>query len=242
LRGAAYLGWRMPTLNELFRPFRAGTDATAANPDLDPERLAGAEVGAEYHLGPFRLSLTGFVNRLSRAIANVTLGQGPGTFPEVGIVGAGGAFRQRENIRAVRVEGVEASTEWTDGAWALRASGSLSHARVEASGPAAPLNGLRPAQTPRFAGTLSGSWNRDGRSAELVLRQVGEQFEDDLNTRVLKGATTLDASAGWPLSRRLQLTARVENLTNALVMAAFNGDGSIERATPRTLWVGVRLR
>jgi hypothetical protein len=34
----------------------------------------------------------------------------------------------------------------------------------------------------------------------------------------------------------------VENLTNALVMATFNGDGSIERATPRTLWVGLRLR
>ncbi|NUQ17307.1 MAG: TonB-dependent receptor, partial [Sphingomonas sp.] len=39
LRSAAYLGWRMPTLNELFRPFRAGADATAANPLLDPERL-----------------------------------------------------------------------------------------------------------------------------------------------------------------------------------------------------------
>ena len=28
----------------------------------------------------------------------------------------------------------------------------------------------------------------------------------------------------------------------ALVMAAINGDGSIERATPRTLWIGLRLR
>ena len=75
LRSAAYLGWRMPTLNELFRPFRAGTDATAANPDLDPERLAGAEAGLEFARGPLRLSLTAFVNRLSDAIANVTLGQ-----------------------------------------------------------------------------------------------------------------------------------------------------------------------
>ena len=45
LRSAAYLGWRLPTLNELFRPFRAGADATAANADLDPERLRGAEAG-----------------------------------------------------------------------------------------------------------------------------------------------------------------------------------------------------
>ena len=242
LRGAAYLGWRMPTLNELFRPFRAGTDATAANPDLDPERLAGFEAGLDYRAGPIRLSLTGFVNRLNHAIANVTLGMGPGTFPEVGVVGAGGAFRQRQNVRAVKVDGLESSAEWTRGPWAIRASASLSNARMEASGLAAPLNGLRPAQTPRFAGTLSGSWERGGKSAELVLRQVGEQFEDDLNTRVLKAATTLDASAAWPLSRRVQVTARVENLTDALVMAAYNGDGSIERATPRTLWIGLRLR
>src|SRR5207302_6656076 len=78
LRSAAYLGWRMPTLNELFRPFRAGADATAANPNLDPERLAGAEAGIEFAHGPWRLSATGFVNRLSNAIANVTLGHGPG--------------------------------------------------------------------------------------------------------------------------------------------------------------------
>jgi hypothetical protein len=25
-------------------------------------------------------------------------------------------------------------------------------------------------------------------------------------------------------------------------MAGINGDGSIERATPRTLWIGLRLR
>ena len=46
LRSAAYLGWRMPTLNELFRPFRVGPDATAANPLLDPERLRGAEAAS----------------------------------------------------------------------------------------------------------------------------------------------------------------------------------------------------
>ena len=75
-----------------------------------------------------------------------------------------------------------------------------------------------------------------------MLRRVGAQFDDDLNADVLKGATTLDAFASWPLTRRLQLVARAENVTNALVMAGVNGDGSIERATPRTLWIGLRLR
>jgi len=241
-RSAAYLGWRMPTLNELFRPFRAGADATAANPNLDPERLAGAEAGLEYAHGPWRLSGTAFLNRLHDAIANVTLGHGPGVFPQVGFVAAGGAFRQRQNVDAVKVRGLELGAEWTSGPWGLRAGASITHARMETSGTAAVLNGLRPAQTPNFAGTLAASWEQGGKGAELVLRRVGPQFEDDLNGEVLKGATTLDASASWPLGRRLQLVARAENVTNALVMATINADGSIERATPRTLWIGLRLR
>jgi len=241
-RGAAYLGWRMPTLNELFRPFRAGSDATAANPNLDPERLAGAEAGLEYAHGPWSLSATGFVNRLHNAIANVTLGQGPGIFPQVGFVAAGGTYRQRENVDAVEVHGLEASAQWSSGPWALRAAASLTHARMNTTGPAANLDGLRPAQTPNFAGTLSASWAQDGEGVELDLRRIGAQYEDDLNTRLLNAATTLDASAFWPLGKRWQIMARAENLTNALVMATINGDGSVERATPRTLWIGVRLR
>ena len=242
LRGAAYLGWRMPTLNELFRPFRAGADATAANPDLDPERLAGAEAGVVYDRGPWRLSLTGFVNRLRDAIANVTLGQGPGNFPQVGFVGAGGTFRQRQNVHAVKVHGLEASAGWAHGPWTFSAAMSLTHARMDTGGAGGALDQLRPAQTPNFAGSLSASWEKDGKGAEVVLRRVGAQYEDDLNTRLLKGATTIDAFASWPLARRLQIVARMENVTDALVMAGIGSDGSVERATPRTLWLGVRLR
>ena len=93
-----------------------------------------------------------------------------------------------------------------------------------------------------FAGTLAAGWQEGAKGAQLVLRRVGAQFDDDLNSDVLKGATTLDAFASWPLTRRLQLIARGENLTDALVMAGINGDDSVERATPRTLWIGVRLR
>ena len=165
LRSAAYLGWRMPTLNELFRPFRAGLDATAANSNLDPERLRGAEAGIEYAQAPWRASLTVFVNRLGHAIANVTLGQGPGNFPQVGFVAAGGAFRQRQNVDAVKVRGLEASAEWVRGPWALRAGASVSHARMDTSGTAALLDGLRPAQTPKF---WRRHWQRAGSKAGRV--------------------------------------------------------------------------
>ena len=242
LRSAAYLGWRMPTLNELFRPFRAGLDATAANPDLDPERLSGAEAGVDYRAGPLRLSLAGFANRLKNAIANVTLGHGPGMFPGVGFVPAGGTYSQRQNVEAVKVRGLEAGADWNSGPWSLHAGGSVTRARVAANGPAAFLDGLRPAQTPDFVGTIAAGWARGGKSFELQLQRVGPQFEDDLNSRTLKAATTVDAFASWPLTKNLLLVGRAENIFDKLVMAGINGDASIERATPRTLWIGLRLR
>jgi vitamin B12 transporter len=241
VRSAAYLGWRMPTLNELFRPFRAGLDATAANPDLDPEKLAGAEAGLEYAHREVRLSLTGFVNRLKDAIANVTLAQGPGVFPGVGFVAAGGTYRERENVDAEKVRGIEASAQWTRGPWLVQAGASWTRARMEATGAAAFLDGLRPAQTPNFAATLAFGWSQDGKGAQIVVRRTGAQFEDDLNTRTLAPATTVDAFASWPLGRRLEVVGRAENLFDTLVAAGVNGDGSVERATPRTLWIGLRL-
>lgn len=242
LRAAAYLGWRLPTLNEFFRPFRVGADATAANPLLDPERLKGIEAGAELKRGPLTLSATLFANRLQNAIANVTLATGPGVFPGVGFVGAGGLYRQRRNLDSIRVRGAEASAAAEIGAVSLRLGASLTHARVESSGPAAALGGLRPAQTPRWMFSGEAGWNRDGQTLALTFHHSGAQFEDDLNSERLPPATTLGGFAAWPLTNRLDLVARGENLLNALVVAGIGGDGSVERATPRTIWIGLRLR
>lgn len=241
LRSAAYLGWRLPTLNELFRPFRAGADATAANPLLAPEKLAGIEAGAGYSRHGVTLTVTAFANRLAGAIANVTLGHGPGVFPGVGFVSAAGEFRQRQNLDAIRVRGIEASGEARRGPWSARLGYSYADARVESDGLAAPLDGLRPAQTPRQMLTAGLGWDDAGRSVSLVLLHVGGQFEDDLNQRLLPSATTIDAFGAWPVTRDLQLVVRGENLFDARVVAGIDGDGAIERATPRTLWIGLRF-
>lgn len=239
LRSAAYLGWRMPTLNELFRPFRAGADATAANPLLDPERLAGAEAGIRYSRGPADLSMTVFANRLSDSIANVTLGRGPGLFPGVGFVA--GDYRQRLNIDSVEVRGIEASGELRKGPWSFRLGASFADAEVRASGEAAGLDGLRPAQTPKLALTGGLGWQAGRRAASLVVRHVGSQFEDDLNLRKLAPATTIGAFGELPLTERLQLIFRGDNLLNETVVATLGDDGLVERASPRTLWIGLRL-
>ncbi|HYC95630.1 MAG TPA: TonB-dependent receptor, partial [Sphingomicrobium sp.] len=75
----------------------------------------------------------------------------------------------------------------------------------------------------------------------LLVRRGGSQFEDDLNRRKLPSATTVDGSIAWPVTGQLQLVARGENLLDHRVVAGIGGDGSIERATPRTLWIGLRF-
>ncbi len=243
LRAAAYRGWRLPTLNELYRPFRLGADATAANAALTPERLEGAEAGLE--LRPARgarIGVTAFVNRLGGAIANVTLGEGPGLFPGVGFVAAGGQFRQRRNVDSILSRGVEVDAALTAGRWRLAAGYSFADAEVEAGGEAAPLDGLRPAQTPRHSAAATLSWQgRRGAYAALSARFAGSQYEDDLNRQLIADALTFDAVALLPLGGRLALEARVENLTGARVVAGISGSGIVERASPRLFLIGIRF-
>lgn len=238
LRAAAWRGWRLPTPNELHRPFRAGLDATAANPALRPERLSGLEAGVGWQPAPgFDLAVTGFANRLAGAIANVTLGAGPGIFPGVGFVAAGGRYRQRQNLAAIDSHGLEADVRLARAGWLLVASGALVAARVTGGG----LDGRWPAQAARLSGSATLGHGGAHHEARLTLRHQGPRFEDDLNERRLPGATTLDATAAVRLRGRLWVEAAAENITDTMVATGVSG-AQLERGQPRTLWLGVALR
>lgn len=242
LRGAAYRAWRLPTLNELYRPFRVGADATAANEALRPEQVKGFDAGIAYDYGIVELGVTFFRNRLNGAIANVTLGQGAGNFPGVGFVAAGGAYRQRQNLDAIVSKGLEADArfELTDDL-ALELGYAFVDAEVRGSGVSAVLSGLRPAQVPRHFGNATLIYDMgDPVLASATLRYIGRQFEDDANFRVLDEAVTLDAQFSYKIGHRWRLQMRGENLFNARVEAAISGSGIVERANPRTLWLGAR--
>lgn len=238
LRGAAYLGWRLPTLNELYRPFRVGADATAANELLAPERLRGAEIGADIDVDSFKLGVTAFTNKLKNAIANVGLGVGPGNFPGVGFVAAGGAYRKRQNLDAINSNGVELDASYAVGDVTVRAGYAYVDAEVRASGLAAGLDGLRPAQVPQHFANAGISLDADPLRVSLDARYVGEQYEDDANSRRLDDAFTLDVGIGYRLGDKFRLELRAENLFDARVEAAIGSDGVIERASPRTIWAG----
>lgn len=236
LRAAAYLGWRLPTLNELHRPFRLGADATAANAALKPETMRGAEMGV--HLRPrsgLTLRASVFHNQLNDAIGNVTLAIGPGTFPGVGFVA--GAYRQRLNLDAVRSQGLELDARYAVADWTVAASYAFSDAQIRGTGAAKALNGLRPAQVPQHMASATLGW----RTLSLTGRYISGQFEDDANSRRLQSAVTLDAFTSVPLTERVSIIMRAENLFDARVETAISASGIVERATPRTLWFGIRF-
>ena len=99
---------------------------------------------------------------------------------------------------------------------------------------------MRPAQTPRHTLASTLGWKGDQLSGSVTARYVGNQYEDDLNAQRLDGALTFDAAARVKLGKRFALALRGENLTDKRVMAGISGDGIIERATPRTVWIEVR--
>ena len=229
LRGAAYTGFRLPTLNELYRPFVVFPVTTEANPALSPEQLKGVEAGID--LMPVRsvtLSATAFYNRLDDAIANVTMGTN---------------LRRRDNVDAIIAKGVELTASARHGAMSLYASYAYSHSAVRAPGDL--FDGLSPAQTPRHSASATFAWQRQqGPGLSATLRYVSAQYEDDLHVDRLPGFLTIDAVARLPLGHGLQLVARGENLFDEDVLTRRVSSStavSEDMGAPRTLWIGFTL-
>jgi len=226
LRAAAYTGLRLPTLNELYRPFVVFPVTTEANADLRNERLRGYEVGIDWQpVNAVVIAVTAFDNTVENAIANVTIGPN---------------LRRRANLPAIAARGIEASVAAKFGPVSLDGALAWTDAEVRGRGTSADLDGKRPAQTPRLAATLTLGWEpAAGWRLAGTLRHVSSQFEDDRQTDRLAPATTLDAFLSAPLGGGVTLIARAENLTGETVVTR-NQAGSIDLGTPRTLWLGVR--
>lgn len=227
LRAAAYTGLRLPTLNELYRPFAVFPVTTRANAALGNEELRGYEAGIDWTpLPALSLSLTGFDDKVKNAVANVTIATN---------------LRERRNVDAVHARGIEFSGKLRLGQVSVDGSLAWTDAKVEASGTSIALNGMRPAQTPKLAASATLGWApRAGWDLALTLRHTGAQYEDDLQTDVLPAATTLNAYAAVPLGRSVALLLRGENLTDVAVVTRNQG-GSLDYGAPRTVWAGVKV-
>jgi outer membrane receptor protein involved in Fe transport len=242
LRGALYSGFRVPTLNELYRPFRVGNDITEANPALSPEHLLGAEAGFEWQATKsFRLSATGFVNRLEDAVSNVTIGFGPGNFDPGGFVPAGGVLRQRRNLDLVVAPGFEATAEWQL-IPNLRARLAYLFTKPEierASDPA--LIGNLLAQTPEHVLTAGVDWSPATKwKFGAQVRYNSSQFEDDQNSRTLRPFTVCDVTASYEFNEHFLASVRIENIFDEQIETGRSADGLVSTGAPRLATMQLR--
>jgi len=213
VRSAAYTGFRAPTLNELHRSFRVGNDITQANPLLKPEKLYGGEVAVGDSTGNLIWEANFFYNQLADAITNVTVANGPFTDPIEGFIPAGGTLRKRQNAGTINAYGVEARIEdqITDKLNA-RLAVDYTHARVADSG------GLRPAQAPEVSATAGLDWAAPFNfGVHLDLRYEGDRYEDDLNSRLLHAAFTVDVRVDYHLTETFSVYGAIDNVFNSNV-------------------------
>lgn len=251
VRANAQHAFRRATLNELYRPFRVGANVTEANPALKTEHVTSGEVGAEWTLaGPMAaqrvltLGATAFWNDFRDAVGNVTIARGPGTFPIVGVIAAGGVGRQRLNLDRMRVQGLEFSARWapTTGL-SVTAEALLNDAQVRRAPIAPGLVGNRVAQVPRCSASLGAAWRGPGNfTVAPRIRYIGRQFEDDENQLTLGAVVIADVSVSRPLTSHLELFLTAENLGNARIETGRSADGVVNIGTPRLVIGGLRGR
>lgn len=223
LRSSLYRGFRAPTLNELYRPFRVGNIVTEGNPNLDEEHLWGIEGGVDLHpTSSVLVRLNGYWNTLEDPVSNVTLS----VTPEL-------VTRQRQNLGSATIKGLEAEARYRFASrWEARTAYLYSDAVVDETD-------VRLPQVPRHQAVI-GLEFFGPLQVGVEGRVVGEQFEDDLNELPLAGYGVVDVMARRSVSTMLDVYVAVENL--------FDQEYAVGRlpeerlGTPRLVHGGIRFR
>ncbi len=238
----AYSGGRNPTLNELYRPFRAGEVSTLANPALRRESSVGGEFGVKITpVEQASLQLRAFENRIQDAIANINLVRGPGTFPEWGFLPAGNVGARRENIDEVTVRGLEGRLEWKlDRCLNVAATWLATQSRVRQCGIQPSLEGRSLPQVPSQQASLQAKAETERWRWDLVIRWVGRQFDDDANQYTLASFFTTDLRVTRRVGANTELFAAAENLNNAEIQTRRDPNGTVAVGAPRMWTAGLR--
>jgi outer membrane receptor protein involved in Fe transport len=204
LRGSVYGGFRAPSLNELYRPFRVGNILTNANAALGPEQLQGVELGLNHAVGS-RLSwqATAYWDRVDDPIANVTLTSTPALIT-----------RQRQNLGRARVRGINLDADYQPAAAVrIRASYLLSDARVMEFPPTPAIEDNLLPQVPRHRANLRFDYlNSKVFNASLRARYESHRFDDDQNLLRLDSLFVMDVSLDRALGDSWGAFLSVENL------------------------------
>jgi outer membrane receptor protein involved in Fe transport len=236
LTASGYRAFRAPTLNELYRNFRVGNTLTNGNPNLHAERLTGVEAGIRKSLLSDRLILrtTFFWNDITGAIVNVTIN--PTSNP---------ILAMKENVDRVLSTGVNLDGEFRISNTLQLAGGyQFAHAVVSGYTPNAvnpSLVGKWIPEVPHQQFTVQARYiNPRLLNANVQGTFVGQQFDNDLNTFLLKKFFTVNLYLGRSLGHGVELFAAAENLFNQTYYTNLNPVPSL--GAPLLARIGLRYQ
>lgn len=248
LRGSLYNGLRVPTLNELYKPFRAaGNVVNESNEALDPEKMSGFELGIDVQPDPSVLiRLTGFWARVRDAITDVTIQEAvtSGVIQPCGFVAAGGVCRRRDNVGTLRSAGLETEVEIRPApAWLLAVNHQFNPTEVTDAPGRPDLVGNEVQGSPLHRAMLRVG-HVDPTTLEVVAtaRYLGARFDNDLNTGEIAASFLLDVRLRRQLTSRLTAFASVQNVFDAIAEMSHDANDFIRVGAPRTLVGGIRVR
>jgi outer membrane receptor protein involved in Fe transport len=233
LWGAVSAGFRAPTLNELYRLSRFGTTLTNANPNLQPERLIGAEGGVTVApVSSLTVRFTAYSNRIRNPVSNVTLSTTPTLITQ-----------QRQNVGRTQIYGFQTDAEYRLGA-SLKVTAAYLHnlATVREFDKNPALVGKYLPQVPKNRGSVQVSY-ADPRFVTLGfdVQMVGAQFDNDLNTatRLLPSYTVANLTASRAVNRNVDVFVGLQNMFDReyIVQTLPTTVGS-----PRLIHAGARIR
>ena len=232
--------FRLPTLNELHRPFRVRSDIVEANPDLDPERFFSIEGGFDWK--PVEdLTLRASVSHhwISDAIANVPITDPAEISTIFGVLPPDGTGSQRRNVDQARVLGVEGQIEWLPvDTVTLGLSGLWSDTEFIDSDSQPLLEGKPFPQAPDLRLVASGDWRATERITVFAGCDYGSsQYDDALASREIPDYTSVRIGASWRMADVIY-QVRIENLFDEEIQTGLSSDGIRTLAAPRSLWVG----
>lgn len=237
-----FTGFRAPSLNELYRPFRVRNDITESNPLLVNESITGGEIGFFYRDEANSLQFSGFKYFMDDMITNVFLHGDTGFDPLCGFVPGGGSCNQRQNVGDSEVQGLEMAWHW-DAATGVEilfnylfSDTEITKSTVQSLllGKSFPL-----APEHKLSGQLAWSPNDQLTFLAQVQYRSG-QFDNVLNTRPIDSATQVNLGASHQISdSNWSVRVQVENVFQDEIVTAIASSGIITQAAPLKAWISL---
>ncbi|MCP5546622.1 MAG: TonB-dependent receptor [Akkermansiaceae bacterium] len=240
-RVSAGTGFRVPTLNELYRPFRVRDDITEANPGLDPERFFNVEGGLVWEpCEQLRADAVVFHHWISDAIANVPVTDSAEISALFGTLPPGGSGSIRRNVDEARVLGAELGVDWEpDERFLISLRGIWTDTEFTDSSAQPLLEGKPFPQAPELRCIASGEWRATAALTCFAGVEYGaSRYDDALASRSIPDFTSVRIGARWQHGPAVY-QVRVENLLDEEIQTGLSSDGLRSYAAPRSLWAGV---